>query len=398
MVSPRPPVFVATTTPHTMPLLQVPTNTTHTMSPPKIPLELLLKIAHCLTDPDGKLCVADFNSFLQVNYALYVNLNPILWKAAVNSTSSTERVLTQVIRTNDFRNLKIVLEFGADVETLLPEIYRGSGGIHYTNVTPLEVAAAYDEVPMARLLLEHHAKIVHHDQHSHLSHSALHLARSGEMVKLFLDHDANPDEVTVNGYVPLHHYAMRDNVEAMRVILSHGARVTLKRFCLYTPLHEAAQRNIDTVKLLLEHGANAQTGSIYGETPLHLAAKAGRADVAKLLVEHWPLAVKQRDIQGYMPLHYAVLFGRTHVVRLLVESWPEGVRMEGVNGNTPLHFAAATFFSVTEIVRLLVESWPKGKEVLNNDGQIPLMLYEHRSAQPGLSPWWSILDLLRGVH
>jgi hypothetical protein len=47
-----------------------------TMPFPQLPLELLLRIAHHITDVHGELSSADFNTFLQVNRSLYSCLNP----------------------------------------------------------------------------------------------------------------------------------------------------------------------------------------------------------------------------------------------------------------------------------------------------------------------------------
>jgi ankyrin repeat protein len=295
---------------------------------PKLPLDILLLIAPFLTDKDGELCFADFNSFLKVNCALYVHLNPKLWKAAVKSKPTSARVFKHFIRKNDLPKLKMFLELGADVETLLHVVYHGPGlrdvyrsatGPKHLSITPLEVASALANPPMARLFLQHGAKIVIHDR-NRLTHSAIHFARSGEMVQLLLDHGASPNEPTVDRYMPLHHYAMQEDIEAMQVILSHGARVDIPAgFFWHTPLHEAAQRNVDSVKLLLEHGADSEARGSQWNTPLFEAVRAGRTDVVKLLVEYSPAGVTKKDAWGRTPLQSAVWYRKTGVVRLLQE-------------------------------------------------------------------------------
>jgi hypothetical protein len=303
------------------------------MSQPKLPLDILLMIARLLTDEDGEICFADFNSFLKVNCELYNLLNPKLWKAAVKSKPMSALVFAHFIRRNDLPTLKKFLDFGADVDThlkvffhgpILKDVYNSASGPSIIRLTPLEVASTFDIPAMARLFLQHGAKIVIRVQ-NRLTHSALHFARTGEMVQLLLDHGANPNEQTAERYVPLHHYAMRQDLDAMRVILSQGARVDVPAgFLSHTPLHEAAQRSVEAVKLLLEHGANAEARGSDWHTPLFEAVNAGKADVVKLLVEYSPDGVTKTDPWGRTPLQSAVWYRRTDVVRVLQEL---GVRL-----------------------------------------------------------------------
>jgi hypothetical protein len=251
-----------------------------TMAPPKLPLEMLLKIASHLTDDDGELCFADFNSFLKVNRVLHSSLNLTLWQGAVASTPTAERVFTQLIRTNDLTLVKFFLESGAEVETPPPEFdseannyYIRRDDVKNLKPTPVKVAAALDTVEMARLLLEHGAEVVQYDERKRPSHSAIHTARSADMVQLLLDYQADPEQQTVRGYRPLHYYAMRSNIKTMRTVLTNGANVDpIAGMYTHTPLHVAAQHNPHSVKLLLEHGADVNKTDYCFYTPLHWAA------------------------------------------------------------------------------------------------------------------------------
>jgi ankyrin repeat protein len=86
---------------------------------------------------------------------------------------------------------------------------------------------------------------------------------------------------------PLHWYAIRDDIAAMRAFLQHRATVNpIESF--EKPLHEATQRNLDTVELLVDHGADVRERDLGGNAPLHLAAITGSIDVVRFLVERWP--------------------------------------------------------------------------------------------------------------
>jgi ankyrin repeat protein len=184
------------------------------------------------------------------------------------------------------------LELGAGTEVTLPAFeLTGTKGEEFDayrledwEPTALVLAADWDDIPLARLLLEKGAKV----QYSHESpwrygeFSPMHAARSAAMVQLLLDYNADPNWGDENNLKPLHWYAIRDDLAAMREILQHGADA---KMCAYLggPLHEAAQRSLAGVKLLLDHGADVEkVERIFGNTPLHNAAKAGKLDVMKV--------------------------------------------------------------------------------------------------------------------
>jgi ankyrin repeat protein len=396
-----------------------------TKPPPELPLEILLMIAHHMRDDDGELRYDDFNSFLQVNRTLYTCLNRTLWKEAAEHAVGAERVFTQLIKTNDLAYLKFFLDLGAKAEVRLPAFeITGLLGERYdrysddTEPTPLIVAADTDNFPMARLLLERGAKVNYADKYGS-KFSPLHAARSAEMVQLLLDHNADPDWDDDLACRPLHWYAKRNNMAAMRAILRHGAEVNPDT-AYEKPLHEAARRSLAAVKLLVEHGADVEERDLAFNTPLHLAAQEGKTAVARFLVELWPEGTRatnerqqtplhlaaQADLRdaGLMrvlveqwpegmregerwlntPLHLAAYQGQgTEVVRLLVEGWPEAVRKKNALGNTPLHLAAGVRSRNTDVIRFLAELWPEAKGVLNEDGETPLLRFE-KYAKPNL--------------
>jgi ankyrin repeat protein len=192
---------------------------------------------------------------------------------------------------------------------------------------------------MARLLLEHGAALVGLSIDGRPSYSAIHAARSAEMVQFLLDNNANPEQlVHCNGYGPLHYYTIRGNMEAMRTLLLHGVDVNSSvRACTPTPLNLAAERNIEAVKLLLEHGAEGKLRCVCSETPLHGAVRAGKIDVVRLLLERLPDDMRnEEDYSGQTPLHLAAYYGNAELVELLVKGWPKGKAVRARNGQTPL--------------------------------------------------------------
>jgi ankyrin repeat protein len=386
------------------------------MPPTQLPLELLLTIAHQLIDDD----LDALKSFRQVNRALYDCLNPIFWRQALEYRhTTTERVLTSLIRTNDLAHLKFFLELDIDIDIRLSEFSADTSNEFYNlsfnnNPSPLIVAAYLDNVPLARLLLENGAQV----QSFLLGDSAIHSARSAEMVQLLLDFHADP-ETRRCGLTPLHCYAHRGNIAAMRAVLQRGVEVDPVGEGISTPLHKAAEcGNVNAVKLLLEFGADmhkedqdantllhlaATSGVIeavkllleFGadvhkqnhdeNTPLHLAVMKGEIETVKLLVERWPEGIQAMNEYWQTPLHLAAEAGKVEMVSLTMDYWSEGVRAKDWGGNTPLHTAIEN--GNTEAVRLFVERWPEGIKAKNEAGQTPL----HRAAAEG---WPEIVRLL----
>jgi hypothetical protein len=181
------------------------------MPPPKIPLELLIAVAHHLIDnddSDNDYGIPDLKSFRQVNRALYECLNRSYWRQLLAKHNRlTGYVLKNAIQANDIARLKFFLEeVGVDVEA--------------GYISPLSVAVNLDKVPMARLLLENGARF---QENSALRwFNAMHSAISAEMVQLLLEFNANPDMKDCLDRTPLHRYVYRGNIEAMRAVLQHG--------------------------------------------------------------------------------------------------------------------------------------------------------------------------------
>jgi ankyrin repeat protein len=335
-----------------------------------LPLELLLTIAHYIRDDYGELCYGDLYSVLRAHSALYLSLNRMLWKEAAEHEAGTQRVLTYLIQEKDFARLNFFLELGPDVEVLLPT-FNITGFDDDFDPTPLLIAADTNNIPLARLLLDFGAEVQYSDGVSG-EFSPMHAARSPEMVQLLLDYRADLNFMDDVGYGPLHWYAIRNDVAAMRAILQHGAEVN-PIWTSEKPLHEAAQRNVETVELLVQHGADVKALNFRLNTPLHLAAAFGKIDVMRFLLERWPEGTRVGNDLGRTPLHVAAesRVGNIDAARLLVEQWPEGMKQRDIFSNTPLH-VAANYDRGGQVVELLVQGWPAGIRERNRFGDTPL--------------------------
>lgn len=174
-----------------------------------------------------------------------------------------------------------------------------------TGINPLHIAAREGQEPVARLLLEHGAKIEGTTGCYHGEYTALHLAcMKGDeaVVTLLLEKGADPNAQSGQqrgfGSTPLHWVAN----SCCQIFSSGQSR----------PHHLA--------KILLEKGANIMATDIHGRTPFHWLARSShwvlpstpgneawkiQSRLTRMLLKKGA-DINARDNKGYTTLHLAV--------------------------------------------------------------------------------------------
>jgi ankyrin repeat protein len=119
--------------------------------------------------------------------------------------------------------------------------------------------------------------------------TALHLAAffgQEAVAKLLLQHGADVQLAARNPMqvAPLHAAAAGHNLPLVRILLEHGAQPNARQQKGYTPLHSAAQNGDKVmVELLLANGADRTLANDDGKTPAQTAKDAGHPEVAAML-------------------------------------------------------------------------------------------------------------------
>jgi ankyrin repeat protein len=109
----------------------------------------------------------------------------------------------------------------------------------------------------------------------HAEVTALLLARGAEV------NAPSKNEMSV---MPVNSAAAARHTAVVKLLLDHGADPNARQRSAFTPLHSAAHNGqIDMAELLLDRGADIHARSDEGLTPLRLALDRGRTAVAELL-------------------------------------------------------------------------------------------------------------------
>nr|XP_054757383.1 ankyrin repeat domain-containing protein 50-like [Lytechinus pictus] len=124
-----------------------------------------------------------------------------------------------------------------------------------------------------------------------------------------------------DGQTPLHLVTLHGNLEATKIILSHGRNVDKEDNTGYSALLNAAKNgHKDLVRYFLGQGASVNKGNSKGWKPLYIAAGFGKLDMVQYLISHgaevrkgnhdrWVLCRQSPGEEGY------IVLTKNHVVR-----------------------------------------------------------------------------------
>lgn len=173
------------------------------------------------------------------------------------------------------------------------------------------------EAEIGRILFEQNK---HHLAYNHLqnvlpklaekvgpeNHEYLYYVRIMDIVKttMFTTRVNDPDEIIQYLNDKFIQAVQRNDVNAVKSHLSHGADVNGKNADGFTPLHFAVRINSkEMLQFLLDNAADPIQSSTKGNTPLHTAASLGHTELAGILVDH----VKENSRSNF----YSFINGQT---------------------------------------------------------------------------------------
>jgi len=170
-----------------------------------------------------------------------------------------------------------------------------------------------------------------------------------EIVRVLVEHGADPLVRDENGLTPLHWAARKGREEVCEFLLSlkndqQKPRVDVNIQDEYgvTALSFACIKGHSKVAdILLKRGADVNLCNRNGSSPLHFAANEGHTDLVRHLIEH-KAKINADNKDQQTPLHYACTQGHLDVAALLLQKGA-ALRAQDKNGNVPLDKAPENF-------------------------------------------------------
>ena len=147
------------------------------------------------------------------------------------------------------------------------------------------------------------------------------LSSSGEFIETLIDLGANVNaQRTDDKVTPLILSSYWNNFMTVNLLLDHGADANIASADGYTPLHLAVMKGSQNfVKLFLEKNALVNTQNADGDSPLHTAVSNGFFDITKLLIKKGS-NVNLQNKEGRTPLFLGVKNKHEQLIKLLIEN------------------------------------------------------------------------------
>jgi ankyrin repeat protein len=184
-------------------------------------------------------------------------------------------------------------------------------------------------------------------------------------LKALLDQKPSANPADHRGITPLMYAAEVGSVDAMRVLIDHGADVNAQNDFGSTALMWSVP-DPAKVRLLLDHGAQANLAAKSGRTALIIAAFTNpSAEVVRLLLAK-DANVHVMDVRHVTPMNAATFGNDTATVRMLIDAGADLETPDTFIGLTPLMNAAGN--RNVEALKLLLAKGAQVNAVSKTEG------------------------------
>ena len=168
-------------------------------------------------------------------------------------------------------------------------------------------------------------------------HKAI-LANDDDAVRASIVAELDVDEISSEGWSPLHLSAQMNNINAARWLINSGAKVNAKNDNAVTPLHSCAWANaLEIAMLLMKNGANVNAKDSLQWTPLMLAAWSNHDDIIDMLIKNGA-SINARNRNDSTSLHLAAYNNCPLALQRLLE-YKANVNIQNKDGMVPIDVA-----------------------------------------------------------
>ena len=264
----------------------------------------------------------------------------VVWAAVVCLSAGSawaaaaDLPLIAAVKSGDLQTVRALLDQGVDVNAR-----EGDGA------TALHWAVERDAADVADVLLGAGADVTAANDYGVTPGSLACLNRNADMLARLLAAGADPNAATAMGETLLMTCVGTAAVEAVRMLLDHGAGNVDAREASYGQtalMRAAAGGNPELVRLLLAHGADVSARSNTYLLPVSLGNPLDDVGGGAVMVPQ----------RGYTPLLFAARHGRVENARLLLDAGAD-VNAAAPTGESAL--VVASFSGQGRVARMLLE-------------------------------------------
>ncbi|WP_333023368.1 ankyrin repeat domain-containing protein [Wolbachia endosymbiont of Pentidionis agamae] len=227
------------------------------------------------------------------------------------------------ISCNSCRNIKILLEKGAEIE--LQDVNLN---------TPLFLAVKNNKMKVIEYLIKSGSNIEMRDSEGN---TVLFFIDQVKVAKLIINrYRKNKDKlmnfislINKHGLDALDYAVYHNNKNVAKFLKAKTGNIKPDRLsqAIYTG-------NLEAVKLLLELGADVNSMDEDRNNPLHIAAGAGYMQIVKFFLKVIS-SINNRNLSGYTPLHFAIQNNHFDITKILIENHAD-LSIECNNNLTPI--------------------------------------------------------------
>ncbi|XP_021964204.1 E3 ubiquitin-protein ligase mib1 isoform X3 [Folsomia candida] len=242
----------------------------------------------------------------------------------------------------------------------------------FSGHTAMQAASQNGHLDVIRILLNHGADPEVEDKDGD---RAVHHAAFGDeplVIEMMAQSGADLNARNKRRQTALHIGVNKGHLGVVRTLLRLGCHPSLQDLEGDSPIHDSvSKKRDDMLSLLLDHNADVTLTNNNGFNGLHHAALRGNPSAMRILLTKLPRAwiVDEKKDDGYTALHLASLNNHFQVAELLVREGRANLDIQNVNAQTALHLAVERQHS--QIVRLLVSAGAN-LNLADKDGDTPL--------------------------